>query len=70
MSSLNFLREGYVMKVVYAICCGIDVRKTFLIAKLITSVGISPNYSNKRFSTFNNSILLSKQWLIENNCME
>ncbi|MBP1921013.1 IS110 family transposase [Youngiibacter multivorans] len=58
------------MKVIYPICCGIDVHKTFLVATLITSVGITPNYSKKRFSTFNNSILLLKQWLIENNCRD
>ena len=58
------------MKVVYPICCGVDVHKTFLVATLITSVGITPNYSKKRFSTFNNSILQFKQWLIENNCFD
>jgi hypothetical protein len=39
------------MKVVYPICCGIDVHKTFLVATLITSQGIIPHYSQKRFST-------------------
>lgn len=56
------------MKVVYPICCGVDVHKTFLIATIITSQGITPHYSKKRFSTFNNSILQFKQWLIDNNC--
>jgi len=58
------------MKVVYPICCGIDVHKRFLVATMITSQGITPHYSKKRFSTFNNSILLFKQWLIENNCYD
>jgi transposase len=58
------------MKVVYPICCGIDVHKTFLVATLITSQGITPHYSKKRFSTFNNSILQFKQWLIDNNCFD
>jgi transposase len=58
------------MKVVYPICCGVDVHKTFLVATLITSQGITPHYSKKRFSTFNNSILAFKQWLIENNCFD
>ena len=56
------------MKVVYPICCGVDVHKTFLVATIITSEGITPRYSKKRFSTFNNSILQFKQWLIDNNC--
>lgn len=58
------------MKVVYPICCGVDVHKTFLIATIITTQGITPHYSKKRFSTFNNSILQFKQWLIENNCFD
>ena len=58
------------MKVVYSICCGVDVHKTFLVATIITSQGTTPHYSKKRFSTFNNSILQFKQWLIDNNCFD
>jgi len=58
------------MKVVYPVCCGVDVHKTFLVATLITTQGIVPHYSKKRFSTFNNSILQFKQWLIDNNCYD
>ncbi len=58
------------MKVVYPICCGVDVHKTFLVATIITSNGITPHYSKKRFSTFNNSILQFKQWLIDSNCFD
>lgn len=58
------------MKVVYPICCGVDVHKTFLVATLITSNGLTPHYSKRRFSTFNNSILLFKQWLLDNNCFD
>ncbi len=58
------------MKVVYPICCGVDVHKTFLVATIITSQGIIPHYSKKRFSTFNNSILQFKQWLIDNDCYD
>ena len=58
------------MKVVYSICCGVDVHKTFLVATLITSQGLTPHYSKKRFSTFNKSILQFKQWLIDNNCFD
>lgn len=58
------------MKVVYPICCGVDVHKTFFVATLITSEGITPHYSKKRFSTFNKSILQFKQWLTNNNCFD
>lgn len=58
------------MKVVYPICCGVDVHKTFFVATLITSQGIIPHYKKERFSTFNNSIRKFKQWLIDNNCFD
>jgi transposase len=71
MSSSSNLKGGYVVKVVYPICCGVDVHKTFLVATIITtSEGIIPHYSKKRFSTFNNSILQFKQWLIDHNCYD
>jgi transposase len=64
------MEGGYAMKVVYPICCGADVHKTFLVATIITSQGNTPHYSKKRFSTFNNSILQFKQWLIDNDCLD
>ena len=66
----NYEKEAIPMKIVYPICCGIDVHKTFLVATIITSNGITPHYSKKRFSTFNNSILQFKQWLFDNNCFD
>ena len=57
------------MKVVYSTCCGVDVHKTFLVATIIaTTGGIEPSYQKKRYSTFNNSILEFKQWLLDNDC--
>jgi len=64
------LQGGRRLKVVYPICCGVDVHKTFLVATLITTQGIVPSYKKKRFSTFNKSILAFKQWLIDNNCFD
>ena len=58
------------MKVVYPICCGVDVHKTFLIATIIKTEGIRPKYARKRFSTFNNDILRFKQWLLDNDCRD
>ena len=58
------------MTVVYPICCGVDVHKTFFIATLITTEGIQPKYRKRRFSTFNNQILAFKAWLLENNCWD
>ena len=57
------------MKVTYQTCCGVDVHKSFLVATIIkTSGGVEPDYQKKRFSTFNNSILEFKQWLLNNEC--
>jgi len=58
------------MKVVYPTCCGVDVHKTFIIATIIKTEGITPKYARKRFSTFNNDILRFKQWLLENECRD
>lgn len=59
------------MKVVYQTCCGIDVHKSFFVATLIkTTSGVTPSYQKKRFSTFNNSILQFKEWLLENQCFD
>ena len=58
------------MNVVYPICCGVDVHKTFFVATLITTEGIVPMYLKRRFSTFNNQILAFKAWLLENNCRD
>ncbi len=57
------------MKVVYPVCCGVDVHKSFFIATIITTTSdIQPNYSRKRFSTFNNDIVRFADWLSSNNC--
>ena len=59
------------MKVVYQTCCGVDVHKSFLVATIIkTASGIEPSYQKKRFSTFNNSILQFKDWLMKNQCRD
>ena len=59
------------MKVVYQTCCGIDVHKSFLVATIIkTTSGVQPSYQKKRFSTFNNSILQFKEWLLQNQCRD
>ena len=58
------------MNVVYPICCGVDVHKKFFVATIITTQGFQPKYEKRRFSTFNNQILLFKEWLLENNCYD
>lgn len=58
------------MKVTFQTCCGVDVHKSFLVATIIKTTGeIEPSYQKRRFSTFNNSILEFKKWLLENECL-
>lgn len=58
------------MKVVYPVCAGLDVHKTFIVATIITTKSneLQPSYKKERFSTHNNQILAMKNWLLDNNC--
>ena len=57
------------MKVVYPICCGVDVHKSFLVCTIVsTTSGVEPHYQKKRFSTYNNDLHRFCDWLLSNNC--
>ena len=56
------------MKVIYSKACGVDVHKTFIVAVICDSTSITPKYLRKRFSTFNNSLIQFRNWLLENDC--
>ncbi len=56
------------MEVIYPKACGVDVHKSFIVAVICDSTSITPKYSRKRFSTFNNDLIRFKDWLIENDC--
>lgn len=59
------------MKVVYPVCCGVDVHKAFLVGTIIsTTDGIQPHYQKKRFSTHNGDIRAFKDWLLLYNCLD
>ena len=57
------------MRLIYPICCGLDVHKNVIVATIVTtnSSGIS-EYNQKSFSTINSDIQKFHSWLIENNC--
>ena len=68
LQSMFFLptifEEVFILKVVYPVCCDVDVHKSFFITTIIsTTSDIQPNYSRKRFSTFNNDIVRFADWL-------
>ena len=58
------------MDILYPVCCGVDVHKSFLIATIITTKdgSLLPQYTQKRFSTFNSSLKKFAAWLIEHDC--
>ncbi len=57
------------LKIVYPICCGMDVHKSFFVACIAStdSKGIT-SYKSKRFSTFTGDLRRCAEWLSENNC--
>lgn len=59
------------LKIVYQICCGIDVHKTFVVACIAStnSKGITV-YKSHRFSTYTKGLKELSQWLIDNNCKD
>ena len=56
------------MEVIYPKACGVDVHKTFIVAVICDSTNQIPKYFKKRFSTFNNSLIGFREWLLENDC--
>ena len=75
IQSLSFprilIRGGIFLKVVYPICCGVDVHKTFLVGTIIsTTDGVQPHYQKKRFSTYNSDLHRFADWLHANNCLD
>ena len=57
------------MRLIYPICCGLDVHKNVIVATIVTTGtnGISV-YNQKSFSTINSDIQNFHDWLIENDC--
>lgn len=59
------------LKIVYPICCGMDVHKSFVVACIAgtNSQGVTA-YKSKRFSTFTGDLRRLATWLSENNCWD
>ena len=57
------------LKIVYPICCGMDVHNSFLVACIASTnnQGIT-SYQSKRFSTFTGDLRRCANWLTEHNC--
>ena len=59
------------LKIVYQICCGIDVHKTFVVACIASTnkQGVT-TYKRHRFSTFTQWLKELLQWLLDNHCKD
>ena len=59
------------LKIVYKICCGIDVHKTFVVACVATTnkQGVT-TYDSHRFSTYTKGLKELLQWLLAHNCKD
>ena len=59
------------LKIVYKICCGIDVHKTFVVACIAStnSKGVT-TYETHRFSTYTKGLKNLLQWLLDHNCKD
>lgn len=59
------------LKIVYPICCGMDVHKSFIVACIASTndKGVT-TYKSKRFSTFTNELRRCATWLAENDCKD
>jgi transposase len=59
------------LKIVYPICCGIDVHKTFVVATIAaTDQKNITTYKTKRFSTFTKGLMAMALWLQDNQCAD
>ena len=56
------------MEIVYPRVCGVDVHKSFIVAVICISESVKPRYLKKRFSTFHNSLVQFRSWLLDNDC--
>lgn len=59
------------LKIVYPICCGVDVHKRFIIATIATTNDENiTSYLTKRFDTYTEDLFTFKDWLLEHNCKD
>lgn len=59
------------LKIVYPICCGMDIHKSFLVACIASTNGNGvTSYKSKRFSTFTGDLRRLAVWLSEHDCKD
>ncbi len=59
------------MKIIYPICCGVDVHKKTIVATIATTDSNNiTSYQMKTFSTFNSDIYAFRDWLSAHSCFD
>lgn len=59
------------LKIVFPVCCGMDVHRDFVIACIARTNGQGvTEYQSKRFSTFSKELRKMKSWLADNDCWD
>ena len=58
------------LKIVYPICCGLDVHRDFVFACIATTENGITTYKSHRFSTFTKGLRELLSWLLQNNCRD
>jgi len=59
------------LKIVYPICCGMDVHRDFVVACIASTNGQGvTDYISKRFSTYSGGLRNLRDWLAEHNCRD
>ena len=66
-----FRKESLWLKIVYKICCDIDVHKTFVVACIASTndKGVT-SYESHRFPTYTGGLKTLLQWLLDRNCKD
>jgi transposase len=70
LSTINLCGDVFMLKIVYPICCGIDVHKKFVIATVGTTnkSGVT-TYQTRQFSTFTENLNQLLEWLKSQSCV-
>lgn len=59
------------LKIVYQVCCGMDVHKKFVVATIASTDDKNITaYQTKQFNTYSRNLNQLKEWLYQNNCKE
>src|SRR5574344_399933 len=58
------------LKIVYQICCGLDVHRDFVYACIATTENGITTYKSHRFSTFTRGLRELLSWLLQNRCRD